>query len=365
MPRKTPSEYKINKGFYKRNIPRAPYKGEELEEEKFLKRLINNIESHIQYLTDYQNTIEDVMESKSVEYWAAMEALNKTAQNADDILIGQYKIAAEMSGEYNYSLYADHAEEALLSNYIYLTNVRFREPENPTLGIEVIVDFSRLGNTEEWLKIAQQVREAGPFGLHDDIDFRSRIWKEKIYGAGREGTKIEKGASDGSDEAGEDVTANYIDLYEKTIAARLVLAGPNKMPWWELLNYGNISFGEGDDGGEPYPIFGPTDFIQKTEAIIENLWNDYYQAFLNNSREFFIRKVAEDFDLTVSEKFVKSFGGLDDAAFTKIAKELLEKGADAPGNKVFGYIGSDEKELGVYKRGDKLVRVYPVWKHRR
>ena len=353
---------------HRENIPPPVYGADVFEEEKSILKISEDIETWIDYVNDFQETIDSIIKAGSLKKWAALEAMNSIAIYSTKILINEYKKAAIESKEYNYNLFARWAENAFSMLDETVFSLKFISPEDPTQGITVFINLASLGDTEEWMSAVREAREMLSSKSVENIEMRSKMWREKIYGAGREGGKITKVKTKKGENktTEEDVTDRYSGLYEKTINTRLSKIPSNHIPWWELLNNGNISFGEGfGEDGEPYPIFAATNFVEKSEIALKNLWNKYFSEFESKAKQFFSDQLSEDFGLKFSKGFGKAFENIDEQVAARVQKEVLEKAVEAPEHKVFDYVNITDKEYALVKSKGRIIRKYPVWKHGR
>jgi hypothetical protein len=241
-------------------------------------------------LTFLDNTIDQWDANKLAEKVAYVTAVDEISNNAFEILRAYTLKACIDSEEYNYPPYINHLMGALKSNENEI--IKLLPTKAPYLsGNSVVkVDFSVLGGIEEWADITETVR--GVLGVgKSKIEAASRMWREKIYRAGREGGKVPrriKNKEGGYDVV--DITADYVDRYAMTIDLRLSYLPGNKAPFWYLIEYGNASSAM-SRGGKAYPIVKAQNFVDTIEKVIQAEFSALFTSFRTEAQrlvnEFF------------------------------------------------------------------------------
>ena len=123
-------------------------------------------------------------------------------------------------------------------------------------------------------------------------ELASRIWKEKIYGAGREGKSVIKNRKRLGD---IDLSSKYAEQYALTIQERLN-SFSTTAPWWYIVNYGTPDTG---GVGFPYPAFSGQRFVENSIQDIKNAYYRYRNAFRDEIRNLYnnlIRDAVEIID---------------------------------------------------------------------
>src|SRR4030067_283095 len=205
------------------------------EETNFL----NLIEEKAEEIAGLVSTLDT---EEAIEQEAHLEAINFITDHAYDIIYKNTIKALLSSVEYNHELFVERTLAAIGYNKEELLNVESFTPGQVTVKF----NLHFFGDIEEYVAAVEAARETLNIAKIPDIDVRSDIWKEKIYGVAREGKSITKETKSGS----EDITDRYEGLWERTIETRLSFREAYHAPWMHIVNFGNIVYGEGE-GGTP------------------------------------------------------------------------------------------------------------------
>ena len=256
------------------------------QEAKNIDIIIEDIENRIRELESSAETGEFTGTRGELENAIFRRAFLETVEVIEDkalnFLVTEAIRAVVVTQEFNYDLYAQHLLGAMESNKESLIGII---PYVGKKAIEVKINLNILGRPEEWGKAIKAYREQRMLGKvsRQDKGVGSKIWREKIYGVGREGGQVKRyykklGGS-------VDVTEKYKNQYRETIEGRLANVPSNKAPFWYLIEHGNASTGDKlklDTDGVPYPVFGPTNFARNSEEAIASafvqIWTQYEQA---------------------------------------------------------------------------------------
>jgi hypothetical protein len=297
------------------------------EEEKLLNaysELSDNIETNIE---DYYNLIKQGRESvKSIAFSNAVDYVSNYAQQ---FIINQANLACESSVEFNYLPFVSRLTSAISENFDELIEINYNTDLN-SLTFDIIMHPQVLGNIEEYAqaveKVREEIRSESPLAMKSSPDMRSHFWKEKLYGAAREGNTVKRrkkkrgGAISIKDgraifEEGEseeiDKTQEYIQKYEETIIKRLSYCSSGKAPFWELIDSGNSIEMSSDIDGKAYPSVRPTNFISTTRYTIK-------EAFKNAYKEF--QKIIDE---KYSELFKSDWGISEDISLTERTQDAI------------------------------------------
>ena len=228
---------------------------------KILNNMGNRTKELVNELTFLNGVINQWDASLLAEKSAYLMALDELSKNAFEILKLYTLQACIASEEYNYEPYINHLMGAVQLNENEIIKLK---PINTSRPSEIIIDidFSPLGLIDEWAYATDAARKALDVGK-SPIGAASKMWAEKIYGAGREGKSVTRRTKNGN----IDVTEKYAEKYESTVLMRLAYLEDNKAPFWYLIEHGNISTPM-SRGGDPYPIVKPQNFTVAIEKIL-------------------------------------------------------------------------------------------------
>lgn len=296
-------------------------------------------------IEDIQNYIEELKTSAKAEEFegtpgeiedaifrrAFLDCVEVIEDKALNFLVTEAVKAVVSTQEFNYDLYIEHLLSAMESNKETLIGII---PYVRKKAIEVKVGLNSLGKPEEWGKAIQAYREQRSLGKITklDTDIGSKIWKEKIYGVGREGGQVKRYYKESG--SNKDVTDKYKSLYRLTVKGRLSHVPSDKAPFWYLIEHGNAERGKKlklDTDGAPYPIFGATNFIRNTEEAVSSaflqIWTQYEEEARRIYKELEDKRVTE-----LREKATKK----------------LEEDEKVAERKLFYKMKIDEGELEAY-----------------
>jgi len=308
------------------------------QEAENVEDVISKLESYIQELeasaeagelTGTRAELEDAIFRR-----AFLETVDIIQDKALDFITTEAVKAAVNTGEFNYDLYINHLLGAMENNKEGLFGI---VPYVGQKSIKVKVNFELLGKPEEWGNAIQAYRKQRGLGKlsEQNKEVGSKVWKEKIYGVGREGGQVKKYFKKA--ETSLDITGRYKEKYNETVAGRLSYIPPNKAPFWYIIEHGNANVGDKlklkDTSGVAYPSFGATNFVRNSELAIisafKEAWTQYEQAardVIDNLEDERVRELRERAQERVAAG--ETFGG----------KKLIEK------------IKADEVTLEAYNK---------------
>lgn len=216
----------------------------------------NDISADLQQAANNAAQLVAVMQQSSAEIeFIYLQAWEVTKASAQQILMEELVSAINRSREYSIPEYA----EQLISVF---SNPMILELVNPTLdrvSLRPAVDTIAGSRDDLWRGILLAKADLGIGGKLSPQQ-ASDFWRDRIYKPAREGT------GGGATYAKKSIewTTNYGTVgYFNTLTARMAEWG-NMAPYWIFLNEGN----HGGGGGVPYPLGGPTNFIEKAERRI-------------------------------------------------------------------------------------------------
>ncbi|MHA1950295.1 MAG: hypothetical protein ACW99G_14725 [Candidatus Thorarchaeota archaeon] len=324
--------------------------------------------------------IEDL--NNAIYRKAFMDCVEVIQDKAMNFLVTEAVKAVVATQEFNYDLYVEHLLSAMEVNQKKIIAII---PHEESRSVEVKVNLNILGKPEEWGKAIEAYRKAkklgrsrGRTGEHGEMS--SYFWKEKIYGAGREGTRVQKGkpkkdaallrtrkAKKQRRRLDKDITEKYRGKYKETIAGRLsfIPGGKSKAPFWHLIEHGNANVDLGIDAdGVPYPTFGPTNFARNSEEAIASafrqLWDQYLEAATNFIRQLQDERVTEMLEhYTPSEEAIRrtkeektelrKLKRLRGRVRGKRTRDELE-----PGGKLQAFIDTERGRYEAYLQGETI-----------
>lgn len=222
-----------------------------------------------------------VIQKSSVEVdWVAVQAWEVTKAPAQQILLEELVSAINKSREYSIPEYA----EQLISVF---SNPMILELVNPTLdmiSLRPAIDTVAGSRDDLWRGI---LLAKGTLGVGGKLTPQqaSDFWRDRIYKPAREGT----GGGATYAKKSMEWTTNYGTVgYFNTLTARMAEWG-NMAPYWIFLNEGN----HGGGGGIPYPMAGPTRFVEKAERRIGLLFKKNIFEMTNSVVDSVAEKVNE------------------------------------------------------------------------
>lgn len=267
--------------------------------------------------------------------------------------------ACVQTKEFNYKPFIDTLLEAITYHIDEIVKIIPKEAEQ---DVEIELDFSPLGDIEEYAEAVQSVRDYFLGGVKTSPQVASHMWKEKYYGTAREGKKIvKKLKGKGKDEESRevDITEKYIQAYQETILERMKLLGTSA-PFWYLIEHGNIDIKFlSDSGGIPYPVFAGTHFIENTEFAIWKIFDDLLRKNRKRAEDFVVEYISSIYNLPKLSGGLKNYlENLDSIMRKKILEEIGKQSADIELKKsweLITKIKSVNKTYEFYKtRGGKL-----------
>jgi len=207
------------------------------------------------------------------EMLAAMAA-NRIIDEALSIILEELERAINvrpMTGkvsEYSHPLLREKLIE-VFSNPAILTITRDRID----IRTQAFLLGGNAGDLQQGIDAAREVLGLGRLDHARALEF----WRERIYRPAREGLvrprRFKKNVGVAGQKEAFDYAGYGIMKYETTIETRVSFWG-EKAPYWIWLNYGST-------GG--YPEYRPTNFVEKAEKRISNL---YTNAIIQLTNEF-------------------------------------------------------------------------------
>ena len=128
------------------------------------------------------------------------------------------------------------------------------------------------GSLSDYIKGVESAREIT--GAKETHALSSHFWAEKLYAVARQGKKLperilekdENGKTRKRRKSAKDHAKDLTHKYWEIMATRLTESG-KIAPFWEFLDQGNIPIA-GAKGGTPYPMYSPTNFVEKAREKI-------------------------------------------------------------------------------------------------
>jgi len=244
------------------------------------------IESALDELLDGTSDLSDG-DKDHASILAFEQAANLVDEVGLGILLKHVRKALYTSGEFNYAAFVNQMVGACTLKYPEMVDVVHDTENNKII---TSVDFSPLGDIELYAAAVETVREQlqsdKEMQVVADPGMRSHFWKEKIYGAGREGRMVLRRKYNRQTKEYEmiDVTDSFTEKYDSTIAARLNLFNNDEAPFWPLLEYGHSAYGAGG-GGTAYPKLRGQHFISKIGKEIDDVFKSVYYDLRGKLRE--------------------------------------------------------------------------------
>lgn len=233
----------------------------------------------IQTIASNAAQLAATIQKSSVEVdWIAVQAWEVTKAPAQQILIEELVFAINKSREYSIPEYA----EQLISVF---SNPAIMELVNPTLdmlSLRPAVDTIAGSRDDLWRGI---LLAKGTLGIGDKLTPQqaSDFWRDRIYKPAREGTG---GGSTFLKKSMESTTNYGMNAYFNTLAARMA-EWRDMAPYWIFLDEGN----HGGGAGIPYPIAGPTRFVERAERRIGILFKKNIFEMTNSVVDSMTEKV--------------------------------------------------------------------------
>ena len=277
--------------------------------EPYLENLGKNLELLQERVNDVEALRKKIKESDAINQAAFVLALDDVLSGqkqsiATKILIQFAMEACEKTGEYDYGLFKHKLTVAILNN----CNNIFKVNKNDN---SIKIDLLPLGQADQWIAAANAVRLRFQIGESrkarkpiGDQPAAYQFWMEKIYKPAREGQPVidkkikQSHLSPEMQRMGRllkpKVSADQKAKYDKVIKARLAEFAFDKAPFWQLINYGNQTIGTGGKS-MPYPLFGPTGFVDDAEAILTSLFRESIAIYRPKVEEALRKKRLEDF----------------------------------------------------------------------
>lgn len=296
-----------------------------------LSDLFSKVEKESQLLEKELNNLEDIIDitlKSNIYFKAAFRVSTEFLRGmALDYIQSEMMKAMIMTGEFNYPPFINRMQSALSYNYSNANSGLLSIiPNAETNTVEINLNFDCLGHLDEYANAVTKARTARQKDRKSPappINLASRMWREKIYAAGREGGPVSRRKYNRKSKSYEsiDVTSHYKSAYENTIRARLNSISGTKAPFWYLIEHGNFSVSMASDlGGNPYPTFGATNVRSKTLSALYEI----YSTALNYNRELVQKRIDS---IIASTPITGGHGDIEEIVYEvpKIAKERIDK----------------------------------------
>lgn len=282
---------------------------------------------------------------------AFMDCVEIIQDKAMNFLVTAAVSAVVTTNEFNYDLYVNHLLSAMEANRDKIIALI---PKEEARAVEVKVNLNVLGKPEEWGKAIEGYRKAKKIGKitkqpNRGPEVGSKIWREKIYGVGREGGGVTKVYST---KPSKDVTEKYKNKYRDTVAGRLAFV-KGKAPFWYLIEHGNTSADLGtDSGGVPYPVFGPTHFARNSEEAIASAFKQIWEKYFEAAREIVRKLLVEHYKIgappieTEEQRRVR--------LLKQEVREIGAKGELKPGGKLQSFVETEKGRYEAFLQGETI-----------
>lgn len=212
-------------------------------------------------------------------------AISEVLPLATDILKREALLAVRLTREFDLPIFRSRLEKAIED-----PRTIAMKPYGNGLHIDIRLDLTA-GRKEKYAEAISAAREFLNIGWVTRIDpeMGSHMWEEKYYKPAREGGQIPQKASfpkrKGDKKRAKDRTAKYIQDYWNTIRIRVMLFG-SLAPFWQILDEGSAGQNlSSDEGGSPYPDYGPTNFVQKTKDELKTIYKEQISKYKNTKKE--------------------------------------------------------------------------------
>jgi len=330
--------------------------------------LANNLstraEDVYEYIADAAFVLEKAEQNSAVEKAAFVEAKRYIKDFLNGYVTTTVIQATAATKEFNWPSYINQILNAVVAHIDELVTLTFDEGAKT---ITVSVDFTPLGELDEWGDAVKKAREEGGFGKTQNSDMRSYFWREKIYGVDREGNQIIKvenitseDFNEMSDEdamaSGEDITDRYIGLYTDTIEMRIGFLDDNTAPFWRLIEDGNASAKfTSDSGGIPYPVFGPANMQANIGNAVSAAFFEAYDRFKTDASKRLAKLLQVDYSGITADVYA----ALETAAATYAEKAFGQEKEQVKVVKKENYVyfETKDKEFRVEAYGSGAVRI--------
>lgn len=205
-------------------------------------------------------------------------AVRNTQEEGRRIFVEETKLALESATEYDYPAFRDRLFNLVQDDRL----ITVRQTDyGGQVNFNMNTVAGSLEDYEEGIKFArQQMRKDLPGGPMPE-PAASVIWAEKIYGVNRENKKVTRLKKQPGKKRRKrvDVSEKYRGLYQKTIELRLSQLA-SQAPFWPIIEFGSdYMIGK---GGEPYPVFEGTHFVEKSRIKTQAYFDEFYNVTLSN-----------------------------------------------------------------------------------
>lgn len=310
-------------------------------------------------LVELNQIKKDLLQSTK-DYNPYEAALNNVKDDALSILWKEAEKALVNSEEFDLPIFRNRLERAIFNpKTLSLSVVGTR--------LEVFVNLDQTAGTlsdyaNAVIATRELIRNRGKKEKNRGQYMRnpqaaSQIWKEKIYGAGREGKNIAPLTPNRKNR-----TAIYKQQYIWTINTR-VAHFQSLAPFWRILNNGTVPLAS-NWGGTEYPNTKPTDFVGRTIQEIRRQFTEYvklvkdYLAEINQNVKYidsaisYIQSISKQILESPERKFVleqiqRILGGKFSEANQSRLNQLLE-------GLISGTITQEKFSLGVTAEGKRI-----------
>ena len=184
--------------------------------------------------------------------------------------------AIEETVEFDLNVFKNPLYEAIENDETYV----FSSEPGSIKGINIDLDKTA-GTLKDYAAGVLSARQNTSMTM--GAESASRFWALFIYGSEREGKKFYTtyGAG-GPREHKYDRTPRLQKLYKEIIRHRVLNSNGKLAPWWRILNNGTGQTLKSNRGGTPWPNYGPTNFVEKSEKEIRKYYRELYDNTLTN-----------------------------------------------------------------------------------
>jgi hypothetical protein len=312
---------------------------------------LKDSEEIIQYLNQELNETRVLYNRLVAQYQNSdpmASALYSTQYRAPKILLDEAMQAVKQTKEFDLPLFTERLSKAILDPKTIELSINKYDHLSVKINLKTTA-----GTTKEYLtavKIANQALGLGKSkgqkktapGKGTGKDLPSWFWQEKYYSPAREGTSVPirtKSRGKGiRNRPAQDLTERYKKKYFLTIETR-VSYFTKPAPFWEIINNGTP---KGKGSGEPYPVFGPTNFVSKAikrmqdtferfKRLETELERDLAHSFIDLQHKMeYIHKLIHQYskpedllEKTITERFKNRFPNADPAKVNALIEKLL------------------------------------------
>lgn len=221
---------------------------------------------------------------------AFIDVYDSELPNAKKTLKREAKTAIKSTKEFDNTLFTIPFFRILEMDELYVVI-----PNEKTKRVWIFIDIEKYaGNVNEYFEAVELAKTQGGFGKEADPDKASIFWRDNIYKPAREAS-VGRPSKQGSLQRQQ---------YWTTIALRVGNMA-EKAPWWYILEHGNNFIAKGE--GQPYPSHGAQRFVEISERIIQEIFNQAIDFTYENYLERIVEEgidsveVVEQIEAVVTE----------------------------------------------------------------